>query len=367
MFHRVGPRLRALAACSPSAVRGNDFFREQHAEVLRTHERRALDRVWNVSDAEALCDFEREMLPYLADPFRGTVERRVLAPGESSQSLMVTAAKRALEAAKLAPGDVDLLLCASFPSGQVGIGEAAFVSRELGLKGSAFNVESACASALVALDLAASFVEARRYKRVLVVTACTYSRVCPPEDTLCWTVGDGAAALVVEAGAAGAEVLGAYSTHTAESCDALHYVTDPAAPAGMRMRTLERAREALRETSERTVPECCLGALDAAGVSLSEIALVVPNSPTAWFASFVARKLGLPRERVVDTYPRYANIGPALWPTSLHLAAREHRLHPGDLVLVYAIGSVASAAAAVLRWGDVALGPELPLAQERAA
>ena len=47
---------------------------------------------------------------------------------------------------------------------------------------------------------------------------------------------------------------------------------------------------------------------------------------------------------------------PALPTTNLHHAAREGRLAPGDLVLVYAVGSASSAMASVLRWGDVALG-----------
>jgi 3-oxoacyl-[acyl-carrier-protein] synthase-3 len=60
---------------------------------------------------------------------------------------------------------------------------------------------------------------------------------------------------------------------------------------------------------------------------------------------------------VVNTYPRFANVGPALLPVNLHDAAP--RLHAGDHVLVFSIGSVSTAGAAVLRWGDVALGPAI--------
>ena len=63
-------------------------------------------------------------------------------------------------------------------------------------------------------------------------------------------------------------------------------------------------------------------------------------------------------ERTISAYPLYANVGPVLMPANLHLAASLGRIAPGALVLLYSVGSVSTASAAVMRWGDVALGPE---------
>ncbi|HMJ16017.1 MAG TPA: 3-oxoacyl-[acyl-carrier-protein] synthase III C-terminal domain-containing protein, partial [Polyangiaceae bacterium] len=75
-----------------------------------------------------------------------------------------------------------------------------------------------------------------------------------------------------------------------------------------------------------------------------------------------ARALGIDSERVINTYPKYANMGPALLPGNLYQAARENPIKKGDLVLMYSIGSVSSSGAMVVRWGDTALGtpPEPP-------
>ncbi|MBL8678027.1 MAG: hypothetical protein JNK05_02630 [Myxococcales bacterium] len=348
--------LRSIAACSPSGRRSNRSLREQHSDVVQSAEQRALSKVWAVRDDESLTDFEREMLPYLDDPFRGTVERRVLAPGESSESLMLRAARAAIAQADTSARALDAIVCCSFPSGQLGIGEATFVARALGASCAAFNVESACASALVGLDVAFALVASGRFRRVLVVTACTYSRVIPPEDTLGWTVGDGAAALIVDDSGRGATLLGAHSVDTADTCDALRYESDPSLESHLRMVTGPTARDSLRDVSERTVELCTHHAARAAGVALDEVDLFVPNTPTAWFAAFFARKLRVDRERVIDTYPRFANIGPALWPTALHDAASRGRLRPGQRAMLFAVGSVASAGAMLLDWGDVAAG-----------
>ncbi len=358
--------MRSIAAVFPRTVRTNDFFRREHGDVVATAEQRALGKVWTVdqSAGRALSAFEIEMLPYLSDPFRGTVERRVLAPDEPALSIELPAARAALEAAGVAAGEIDLLISCSFPSDQVGIGESAFLARELGLEGAAWNLESACSSALVGLDVASTLVRAGRHERVLVVTGCVYSRVTDAADTLSWTIGDGAAAFVVTEGRAGAEVLGARNVHTAKSCGALSYeLLGRPDGAVMRMKTFAGAADALRDIAEDTVDQCCRGAAHAAGVALADVAVFACNAPAAWFAAFIARKLGVERARVIDTYPRYANVGPVLWPAALYEAARDGRLRPGDLVMLYSIGSVASSGAAVLRWGDVGVGA-VPATQE---
>lgn len=358
----IGAELRSLAVGLPGAVRTNAFFRREHPDTVASIEERALGKVWAVRDDAELGVFEQEMQRYLPDPFRGTVERPVLEDGASALSMSVPAAKDALAAAGVE--GVDLLISCTFPSEQVGIGESAFLARALGHRGAAWNLESACSSALVGLDVASAMVQAGRARRVLVVTSCIYSRVTDPWDTLSWTSGDAAAAFVVEAAASGRGVLGTHDVHTAETCDAIAYELS-AREGGpvMRMTTRAGARDALRDVADRTVEECCRAAADKAGVKLDDVALFVPNTPTAWFASFFARRLGVDRERVVDTHPLHANVGPALWPTALHHAASAGRLREGDLVMLYSVGSVASSAAAVLRWGDVGLGPMPPKAR----
>ena len=123
------------------------------------------------------------------------------------------------------------------------------------------------------------------------------------------------------------------------------------------MKWERHAGRVLRESSGPTLRKCCLGAIGAAGVKLDDIDLFVFNNPTAWFADFGARALGVDASRTINTFPVYANIGPALTPANLYHAANQGRLRENDLVLVYGVGSVSSAGASVMRWGDVVLGP----------
>lgn len=75
-------------------------------------------------------------------------------------------------------------------------------------------------------------------------------------------------------------------------------------------------------------------------------------------ADFACRVLGLPPERVVDTYARTANTGPVLMPQNLYEGARRGLFNPGDDVLLFTLGSLSTSGAAVMRMSELVLAPD---------
>jgi 3-oxoacyl-[acyl-carrier-protein] synthase-3 len=298
------------------------------------------------------------MEPYLADPFRGARERRWLGEGERPSSLEEAAAREALDRAGLSPEDVDLAIVSSFFPDRWDTGNAAALARALGLRGGAWNLESACSGAHVAFQTACALVAAGRHRRVLCVTSCSYSRVTPATNPLSFGNGDGAAAFVVGEVPAGHGLLGAYARHTGETCGAVTLEPVVAADGGstLQMRVDKTANRALRESAEPLLLECVRGALAEAGVSRDDVTFFVFNTPTAWYAPFCADALGIDASRATSVHSLYANVGPVLLPANLFHAAHEGRFGVGDLVLLYSVGSVSSAAASVVRWSPCALG-----------
>jgi hypothetical protein len=112
--------IRSLALSFPSIIRTNDYWIEKSPELTaRNKPRRArISRSTELTNSNNGLDiWSQEVAPYLPDPFRGSIERRVLAPNESSLTLEYQAAKEALDAAQLAPEEVDLAIVASlFPN-----------------------------------------------------------------------------------------------------------------------------------------------------------------------------------------------------------------------------------------------------------
>ncbi|MGH1347311.1 MAG: 3-oxoacyl-ACP synthase III family protein [Nannocystales bacterium] len=346
--------LSALSVALPATLRTNDYWREHHPQMVADAEQHALARLWATEGKGSL--FERAMAPYGADPFKGSVERRV----ELSETASVDLHVKAIEA--LAQGwsgrleDCDFAIVSSMRPDTIAVGDASWLGRRLDLRCPAINLETACSSAVMGVDLACGLVESGRANRVLVSVSCTYARDVEETNSLSWFLGDGAGAFVVERGDRVAIPLGAHRISTRETCGAfVHELVVEQGEPRMQMRTTRGAGAILHETAEPYLRTACDGALSDAGVSVSDIALFVFNTPTAWYADFCADVLGVERSKTVSVYPRTTNIGPALMMANLHHAASQGRIKPGELVLIYSVGSASTAMAMVLRWGDVAL------------
>jgi 3-oxoacyl-[acyl-carrier-protein] synthase III len=299
----------------------------------------------------------QEVTPFLADPCRGSVQRRVLAGDESSLMLECQAARSALAAANLTAADVDLAIVSSLFPSDVGPGLATHLAQQLGLRCPAWNLESTCASALIALQTAQAFIQTGTYRQILIVVSHIGSQAVNEADTLSWSMGDGAAAMVVGAERANRGILSTQVVPTIETCGAYIHELTIDADGNPRIQTGTGENvSSLAVTAADTVRECCQSAVAAAGMSLDRIDYFAFNTPTAWYASVCAKALGIDPDRVIDLYPTYANIGPVFPLANLYHGAASGQIRPNDLVLVYANGAGATAAAMVIRWGDVALG-----------
>ncbi|GAX45613.1 3-oxoacyl-[acyl-carrier-protein] synthase III [Tolypothrix sp. NIES-4075] len=357
MFQPVG--IHSLAVSFPSVIRTNDYYRENYPELIAQVEQKTLSKVFSPADSTTSNEFEVEMAPYLQDPFRGSVERRVLGPGETSLTLSCRAAKNALEAANLSVNKIDLMLVATIFPEQIVPGNAAFIAGELGFQGAAWNLDSTCSSAVAAIQSASALVRAGEYRNVLVVICTNYSPFADENDTLSFFLGDGAGAFVVSSLKTNQGVLGTKIVNTASTCGTFfnQLTTDAQGNPRMYIRAAKGTNKVLSETAAPLLRQCCMGALEVAGVTLDEINFFAFNTPTAWYASLCIQALGIDPERTIDLHKRYANIGPMLPLANLYHGAESGKIRENDLVLVYNIGSVSNAGATVMRWGDVALGP----------
>src|SRR5450432_2295125 len=100
------PTIVSLAVTYPSDIRTNEYFRKNFPDVVAHAEEKTLARMWSAQNGNGppADDFDVEMAPYLNDPFRGAVRRRVLGAGENALSLESTVARSALAAAGASPG-----------------------------------------------------------------------------------------------------------------------------------------------------------------------------------------------------------------------------------------------------------------------
>lgn len=357
-FKPVG--IKAIAVNFPSIIRTNEYYREHYPEMIAQAEQKTLARTFAVASSNSNTSepdiWTEEMLPYMSDPFRGTVERRVLTPEDSALDLEYRTAIDVLDAAQLDPEDIDLMLVTSLFPDHILPGDAAFLAGKLGLQGAAWNVESTCTSGLVSLQTACSLVQTGQYRNVLIVVSTTYSRFTDPNDTLAFLSGDGIGAFVVSSLEAEQGILGTKIINTSETCGAFYQEFTTEAPNEMFIRTRKNTGKMFVDTTVKFLRNCCEGAAAVAGVSFDDIDFFVFNTPTAWYSRVCSRTLGIDPERTINLNPVYGNIGPTFPFANLYHAAQLGKIKENDLVLVYTMGSSSNGGAAVMRWGKVALG-----------
>lgn len=358
-------RIASLALGFPSVVRTNHYFRTLWPDVVAGAESHSLAKIWakrpesgSGSGAPPPTAFEQTMMPYLADPFRGAVERRIRARGETALSMELTAARGALAARGIGVDDIDLAISSSFVGDRFGVGNASYLAAALGLRAPVWNFETACASSVVGVHLASELVQSGAYRRILLVVSTSNSVQTLDSDSIAWFVGDGAGAFVIEPAAEGEAILGSHTINSIGTND-MFVIRSVAEGEGTRLTTVASAGAAsmARDTAEPYLLECVQGALAKAALGVSDVDFWVFNTPSAWYADFCGAVLGVPADRYHSIYPRYANIGGALMPTTLYHALEAGRVKSGQVVAFYAIGSSSTASALVLRVGQVALGP----------
>ena len=291
----------------------------------------------------------------------GIRQRHIADDGELTSDLAVRAAERALASAGIPAADVDLIVLGTTTPDDTFPATATQVQAKLGVtRGVAFDVQAVCSGFVFALAVADNFIKVGQASTALVIGAETFSRILDWDDRgTCVLFGDGAGALLLRGdgfgdgrlGAGSNQQRGILSTHLHSDGryrDILYVDGGPSATRSVgcvRMSGKEVFRHAVS-----SLAAVAHEAVDANGLALGDVDLVVPHQANIRILDGVARKLGLPADRLITTVDRHANTSAASIPLALDVAIGEGRLKRGDLVLMEAIGGGLTWGAALARW-----------------
>jgi 3-oxoacyl-[acyl-carrier-protein] synthase-3 len=288
----------------------------------------------------------------------GIERRRVAADDESTADLAVAAAQRALADAGMGAEELDEIIVATDTPEVLIPDTASFVQARLGAREvTAYDLGgSGCAGFVLGLDIARS--RAGGGRRVLVVGVEVLTRLMDWKDrNTCVLFGDAAGAAVVGEGPGAAEILAATAGTDGTRSDILKLevggtrspVTEERVRKGQHKHIVMAGREVFREAVAR-MTQASREVLTQAGVSIDDVALVVPHQANRRILDAVASRLGIPEEKLVVNVHEYGNTGSATVPVALWEAREQGRIAPGDLVLLTAFGAGFHWAALLLRF-----------------
>ena len=285
----------------------------------------------------------------------GIATRRFVRPGQSTGDLAVVAGKRALHSAGIA--STELVILATTTPDHRCPATAPWVASQLGMESvPAFDISAVCSGFIYALAQASAFISSGQYRSVLVIGADTFSTIVDPTDRATAIIfGDGAGAVVLEAGEAGSS--GEVSSFDLKSnghdseliqikAGGSRFPMPPGTKSEGTFLTMQgrtvfmTAVQAMVSSSKR--------ALERSGWRAEDVDQFVAHQANQRILHQVATAIGVPVERAVIHLDRVGNTSAASIP--LALAAHAAQLMAGDRILLTAFGGGSTWGSGTILW-----------------
>lgn len=292
----------------------------------------------------------------------GILERRFVDPGTGASDLGVQASRVAIERAGLTPRDIQFIVFATLSPDMFFPGCGVLVQEKLGMDTiGALDVRTQCTGFLYGLSVAEVYVKAGFYDYVLVVGAEVQSTgldLSTAGRDVSVIFGDGGGAVVVGPSEPGKGILSSHLHSEGKYAREL-MVEAPASiehpriskemiDAGKHHGTMN-GRYVFTHAVRR-FPEVIREALDANGVALSDVSIVIPHQANLRITQAVAKALGISPEKVFSDIEKYGNTTAASVPIALDECVEEGRIRDGDVVCLAAFGSGFTWASTLIRW-----------------
>jgi 3-oxoacyl-[acyl-carrier-protein] synthase-3 len=269
----------------------------------------------------------------------------------------IAAAKQALSHANVDPGDIDAIIGYSAPADNVAPCNAGAIQAAIDApKAQTLGVDSGCASFISGMMVGESLIRMGQAKRVLVFASGTQSRLADPFDPSSVNFGDGAGAVVLGPVASpygfAAHAIRSVSRYNQAICvgpkhDEPFYRSG--GPMFIHSKHLDIGREVIAASADMAV-EAIGTVLRRAGLEKKDITHWYSHQPMSWFSAACRAATGLMHVRTVETFSRYAGMGPGNIGVNLATAAERGDLKPGDKVIFYSCGAGFLWAASVVTW-----------------
>jgi 3-oxoacyl-[acyl-carrier-protein] synthase-3 len=290
----------------------------------------------------------------------GVQERRMIEPGQALTDLATPASERALEMAGISPKQLDLIVVGTSSADMITPSAACILQHRLGAKHAvAFDINAACPGFIYGLAIAQKFMQDGTHHHALVIGGEIISnRIDYKDRATCVLFGDGAGAIVLghsnENG--DGEILTA-DLHSDGSLWSLLYLPGGGSRVPPSQQMLDEGLHHLKmqgnevyKYAVRTMVDVAQKAMKSKGINSDQIDWFIPHQANMRIMEVVAKRLGIPLEKVIVTVHKYGNTSAASIPTALDEAVRSGKIRRGDLILVNSFGAGFTWGAALFRF-----------------
>jgi len=303
--------------------------------------------------------YNRDMDTFLRTQ-RNIFERRWMAPEQTTSDLIVPAAEQALKNAGISSKEVDLIIVSTDTPDYISPATACVVQYKIGAsKAAAFDINSACAGFVLALDLANKFIQADpRYQNILVVGAYAMSKWLNMDDyKIASLFADGASAAVLQPSKGQEGILASELYADGQYHDYMG-IYGGGAYRPITHEVIEKKQHLLNfakripiETNGIHWPRLTKSLLNTIGRPVTDVKHFFMTQINIQSIHEALDNLGLPRELSHNVMDRFGYTGSAAVGMALADAVEKKKLKKGDLIVLLGSGGGLSMAACAAEWG----------------
>ncbi len=287
----------------------------------------------------------------------GISTRYLLEADDDPARMGIIAGKKACEDAQIAPQDIDLLIVATNFPDMICPGSSPFIAYGLGMDQTPFfDLKAGCSGFVYGLVVADGLIRAGIYRRILLVGSEALSRVTDWSDRkTCVLFGDGAGAVVLEAGRSDEGILGSAIYGDNDKSLFLHMpaggTKDPASTDTVKNKGhflkmegggVYRSAVTMMETATRR-------ALSSASLKLDDVTWIIPHQANIRIIDSLGIHLAVSKDKILTNLDRVANTSTASIPIALDEARKDMTIKSGDVVVMTAFGAGVTYGAVVAR------------------
>ncbi len=288
----------------------------------------------------------------------GIKERRVAAKDENTSDMAARAAFKAIEQAKISCEEIELILVATATPDMLFPATACFVQKKIGARNAAcLDISAACAGFIFGLEIGQQFITSHTYDTVLVIGAEKLTSITNWTDrNTCVLFGDGAGAAILRH-RGGAH--GVISTHIGSDGQFTDILFMPGGGSrcpitrdnvDLNLNTIHMIGKEVYKQAITAMIAASKKALDQAGLSIHDIACIIPHQANFRIIEAIADRLKIPLERFYVNLDRYGNTSAAAVAIALDEANRTGRIKSGDYVLMVVFGGGLTWASTIIEW-----------------
>jgi 3-oxoacyl-[acyl-carrier-protein] synthase-3 len=288
----------------------------------------------------------------------GIKERRVAGKDENTSDMATKAALSAIDQAGISPEEIDLILVATATPDMLFPATACFVQKKIGARNAAcLDISAACAGFIFGLEIGQQFITSHTYDSVLVIGAEKLTSITNWTDrNTCVLFGDGAGAAILRHRGSSHGVISTHIGSDGQFTDILFM------PGGgsrcpitrdnvdLHLNTIHMTGKEVYKQAVTAMIDASRKALDQAGLSIHDIACVIPHQANLRIIEAIADRLKIPLQKFYVNLDRYGNTSAAAVAIALDEANRSGRIKPGDYVLMVVFGGGLTWASTIIEW-----------------